>query len=283
MGCDFFWACTVPRQETQERFVRFLGGYFDAGRIVRPEPTRRVRALVERERRSQPQVESSYPFDFFGLIPFDRYPDFCDRAQFVFDRSNSGRIVTLVPVAPEVDENHGAELEVRAVGYDRCLGDQVAFALLLNILRLRYCDDLWAADDYYVMETVGRDIQRWGLADALRDEARDWHACAERYFTLWDEHHPSPPPEPEPPPSAPRHPQLSPRDVPAGVDDLRVESLNLSQRTRNCLDSMGIETVRALLQWFPSDLLRTKNLGRKALKELREVLAARGLRFRDEG
>jgi hypothetical protein len=279
MGCDFFWGGSVPQPDVQERLVRFLRGCYRSPAVVRPEPARRVRALVERKHLSQPHFEPCYPFDFFGIIPYEALPGFRDRSHFVFDRSNGGRMVTLVPAERLAVDDWGAEFEVRYGGYVRHMEESRAFALLLNILRLRYCDDLSAADDYLNVRDVARDISSWGLAPWLCSDSNDWSACQARYFDLLGRHRPPPPP---PPPEPPLHLPRAPQEVTPEVAGIRVESLDLSIRTLGGLENAGIETVGALLQWSPRDLLRTKHFGRKSLKEVRTVLAALGLRLREE-
>jgi hypothetical protein len=56
-----------------------------------------------------------------------------------------------------------------------------------------------------------------------------------------------------------------------------VDDLGLSVRTYNCLFYSQIRTVGELVQHRETDLLKTKNLGRKCLKEIKEYLAEHGL------
>lgn len=52
----------------------------------------------------------------------------------------------------------------------------------------------------------------------------------------------------------------------------KIEDLQLSIRTANCLSNMGVERVYQLLKMDQSDLLKGKNFGRKSLNEIIEVL-----------
>lgn len=57
----------------------------------------------------------------------------------------------------------------------------------------------------------------------------------------------------------------------------RMEQLDLSVRTRNCLAVSGINTIGTLVGLSENELLRTKNFGRKSLKEIKDVLSGIGL------
>ena len=57
----------------------------------------------------------------------------------------------------------------------------------------------------------------------------------------------------------------------------RVEELELSVRSANCLKNENIVYIGDLVQKTESELLRTPNFGRKSLNEIREVLVEMGL------
>ncbi len=57
----------------------------------------------------------------------------------------------------------------------------------------------------------------------------------------------------------------------------RVSELELSVRAANCLKGAGIGTLSDLVQRTESEMLRTKNFGKKSLDEIKEVLAEMGL------
>ncbi len=56
-----------------------------------------------------------------------------------------------------------------------------------------------------------------------------------------------------------------------------VEELELSVRSYNCLKNAGIQSIGELVQKSESEMLRTKNFGRKSLNEIKEILAGMGL------
>jgi len=62
----------------------------------------------------------------------------------------------------------------------------------------------------------------------------------------------------------------------------RVEDLDFSVRTSNCLRREGIGTVGELVQRTESDLMAIRNFGRKSLQEVRDKLATMDLTLADE-
>ena len=58
-----------------------------------------------------------------------------------------------------------------------------------------------------------------------------------------------------------------------------VEELELSVRSYNCLKNANIQTIGELVVKTESEMLKTKNFGRKSLTEIRDILAEMGLGF----
>jgi DNA-directed RNA polymerase subunit alpha len=56
-----------------------------------------------------------------------------------------------------------------------------------------------------------------------------------------------------------------------------IDELELSVRSANCLHNAGIKYIGELVQKTESDMLKTKNFGRKSLKEIKELLSDMGL------
>ncbi|HXN65433.1 MAG TPA: DNA-directed RNA polymerase subunit alpha [Candidatus Acidoferrales bacterium] len=69
--------------------------------------------------------------------------------------------------------------------------------------------------------------------------------------------------------------------------DRSVEELELSVRSYNCLKNANIQSIRELVQKTESEMLRTKNFGRKSLNEIKEILhkmgLALGMKFDEHG
>ncbi len=59
---------------------------------------------------------------------------------------------------------------------------------------------------------------------------------------------------------------------PEDKQDTLMADLELSVRTRNCLDTLGLHFVYELKSYSKEDLLKLKNFGRKSLNELLEIL-----------
>lgn len=57
----------------------------------------------------------------------------------------------------------------------------------------------------------------------------------------------------------------------------RVDELELSVRSQNCLQNAGIEYIYQLVERTEAEMLKTKNFGRKSLNEIKEILADLGL------
>jgi len=74
--------------------------------------------------------------------------------------------------------------------------------------------------------------------------------------------------------------QLPPKDRPTPFDPILlrpVDELELTVRSANCLKAENIYYIGDLIQRTETELLKTPNLGRKSLNEIKEVLASRGL------
>jgi DNA-directed RNA polymerase subunit alpha len=56
-----------------------------------------------------------------------------------------------------------------------------------------------------------------------------------------------------------------------------VDDLELSVRSANCLQNANIRYIGELVQKTESEMLKTKNFGRKSLKEIKEILGSMGL------
>ena len=60
----------------------------------------------------------------------------------------------------------------------------------------------------------------------------------------------------------------------------KIDDMRLTMRSTNCLKAEGIYTVGELIKWKERELLKTPNLGKKSLREIKEVLQEWGLKLR---
>lgn len=64
---------------------------------------------------------------------------------------------------------------------------------------------------------------------------------------------------------------------------MRIDELDFSVRTYNCLMRAGINTVEELCNRTSDDICKVRNLGRMSLQEIINVMKEKGLSFREGG
>ncbi len=69
----------------------------------------------------------------------------------------------------------------------------------------------------------------------------------------------------------------------SGAPDIRIEELDFSVRTYNCLKKAGLLTIGQLVEYSESDLMNIRNFGKKSLTEVREKLAGLGFSLKPGG
>jgi len=69
------------------------------------------------------------------------------------------------------------------------------------------------------------------------------------------------------------------RDRMSQVMNIPVTDFELSVRSRNCLQKMGVMTLGDLCRCTEQELLASKNFGETSLIEIKEMLASKGLRL----
>jgi DNA-directed RNA polymerase subunit alpha len=60
---------------------------------------------------------------------------------------------------------------------------------------------------------------------------------------------------------------------------MRVDELELSVRSSNCLHAANIITLEDLVRKTEAEMLKYRNFGRKSLNELNQILSELGLTF----
>jgi DNA-directed RNA polymerase subunit alpha len=58
-----------------------------------------------------------------------------------------------------------------------------------------------------------------------------------------------------------------------------VDELEFSVRSQNCLQNANLKYIGELVQKTESEMLKTKNFGRKSLNEIKEILGEMGLQL----
>ena len=77
------------------------------------------------------------------------------------------------------------------------------------------------------------------------------------------------------------NPVPSPQGSSSTLTVTRIESLDFSVRALNVLRDADIKTLEELLQFKKMDLLRFRNMGRRTMTEIEEMLESRNLKFRE--
>jgi len=185
MGCDFWWQGSIPDPTAQEQALRMFRAFFDADGdwpFVLPDMARTCVTMFGRSILGDPveteslrgRVAVSYPYNFFGMAPYliqGESSNLMRRGQIVFDRTDGGRLVSIMEVSmlprdcklgqPDVSLVVNPGGYVRAVGEWQCQN----VALFLTLLAIRYCPDLDAHDDRLYLGDVRRRLERTGMLD----------------------------------------------------------------------------------------------------------------------
>ena len=319
MGCDFWWRGSIPDAADQLRVVEMYRAFFDPDRewpAVMPEPERRVTAIFGKSPLAAPSLRKgyaeamreSYPFNFFGVAAYltpDELPVLLSRGQVVFDRSDGGRFVSIVPdsvySAHPLLARQDETVFINPGGYERLPngGYWTRYALFLVLLRLRYCPDLDAHDDWNNIRKVHEALANGGFLEAAVQSELDYSLFIRRFMDFYyPPEKTSLPPDDESAdsnvtaqgdPAAPGS-DLVASETPDPDDpalqvtmlindssrlSLSVEELEVSVRTSNVLRRAGIKTI-GQLALLSQDELKTIGLGKKNVAEVRMLLGELG-------
>lgn len=174
--------------------------------------------------------------------------------------------IALYQRAIQTDENHAGALFGLALEYDRLGKDDESFALYERAAK--------------AFPTGVGALINLGLAYEDRNQFEKAQLCYKRILDCY-----------------PDHPQtlLYMKDAAATGNmlydeeaqrrndrlaqtlNMPVANFELSVRSRNCLEKMGIETIGDLTRTSEAELLSSKNFGETSLFEIREMLSSKGL------
>jgi len=181
---------------------------------------------------------------------------------------NPNEVVALFERSVDVDRNHSGALFGLAVENDRRGNDDVAMELYKRSAS-RFPPHVGALLNLGILyedrEQFDRAMQCYQrVLDAYPDHPRatlylkDAQAANQQYY---DE-------------DAQRK-----RDRMSQILGIPVTDFELSVRSRNCLQKMGIMTLGDLCRSTEAELLASKNFGETSLMEIKEMLASKGLRL----
>jgi DNA-directed RNA polymerase subunit alpha len=159
------------------------------------------------------------------------------------------------------------------------------------IFRLAYLADLEGDEDkaveYYESLLTGGPVHVHALLNLAviyedREQYDEAEECVQKVLSIWPAH---------------ERARLFLKDILAGRDmvidedverfrekrsalfDVPITDFELSVRARNCLQSMGINTIGDLLRITEEQLLAYKNFGETSLDEIKQLLTSKGLRL----
>ena len=285
MGCDFFYSGILPDSGLQEKVIEFVQSYYsEIDLVVHPQPELKYKTIIWQEngRDQRKPEETAYPFNFYGVIPACKY-GILEHGQFIFDRAWGGRLIrfsklpgifNVQPKDPYYNELN-VDVYINRGGYNRMVNGSGAFALLLNIIRLRWWPDLWFGDDYEYCKDIGHMIWKYSLLTEMKNEDLDFEKCSELFDEGYKKRHPS---RPSLPPAPPK-PKL--RMVDKNILREPITNLELSIRSSNSLARAEIKTIGHLLKYSEKDLTKKRILSRKSINEIRDILENLGLYLRN--
>jgi DNA-directed RNA polymerase subunit alpha len=240
---------------------------YESARTAGYDPDHCSLAMAEAHRyRGQPEEALRILDDMYGPIE--------QTAEYLYQRGatvasiggNPREVVALYERAVEADGRHAGALFGLALENDRYGNDEVALKLYqrscdcfpVHVGAMLNLGLLYEDRDQY--ERARGCYQR--ILDAypnhLRAQLYHKDAMASRDM-FYDEE------------SAKRHDRL------AQILNIPVSDFELSVRSRNCLEKMGIHTLGDLTRTTEAELLASKNFGETSLVEIRDMLASKGL------
>lgn len=270
----FLYSGCLPDTVLQRKVINFIDSYYNGSTtIVRPKPE--LTCLTKHGLEI-----SEAPFNYFGIIP-SFGDDESMGGQFVFDQSAGGKLIRLLKFPGQCNETPGycspsdrkAEVIVGENVYVKT-PHRVAFALLLNIIRLRWCPALHWSDEHDLCSDICEMLWSSGLTRTVMKADVQFDTCCKlmeaefEYELLWDD-----PPQSDVEDS----PKLSSEGIPLNVLDISLDHLDLSVSTRILLERAGFTKVGQVLGLSRRHFLESGFLKDGSLNDLEEGLGWLGL------
>ncbi len=217
---------------------------------------------------ANPQAALSVLDNLFGAVEHTSEYLYQRGATVAAVGGNPAEVIALYERAVEADRGHPGALFGLALENDRYGNDDVALeyyrraaaAFPTHVGSLLNLGLLYEDKDQY--EKAAQCYQR--VLDAYPDHARaalffkDTEASHEQFYD--DD-------------------AVKKRDRMGQVLSIPVSDFELSVRSRNCLQKMGVNTLGDLCRTSEAELLASKNFGETSLVEIKEMLASKGLRL----
>ncbi len=210
MGCSFYYKGCLKDHKAQEEVIELaaqLAG--DHGFMVLPDSNKKYLARIGLDSnlledgsytQSSGITDPSCGFDFYGIsfygnplqndhssVPDQLIFHRCQLGSLAYMENREGMIVSLALKQlqqyspPEYDDTmvyDGPLLHVASGGEFRC-GGGAKFALLLNLIKLRWMPDLDMFDDYGNCDSMERIIHHHRLAGKFSKKSMSFEECWE--------------------------------------------------------------------------------------------------------
>lgn len=175
-------------------------------------------------------------------------------------------------VEMRVERGRGYVIPERSVNRTEIIGEIPVAAAYGPVRKVNYTVDPTRVGNRNDYERLALEITTNGTIDPLAALTRAAQMLSE-HFQRFVEFSGAP--------VRPFMPASLPAAAGGGAPDARIEELDFSVRTYNCLKKANILTVGELTQISEVDLMNIRNFGRKSLTEVKEKLATLNLALKD--
>lgn len=298
MGCEVFYNGQLSNPILQEKVIELVYSYYKKDcYVIRPEPETYYHTWYLGKK-----PPGKYPFNFFGVIPKLDEDNFLDRGQFVFDRNNGGKLVTLNKIPgsyksawDEIDGDAEFDVIVDNGGYYINIESSPVFLFLLNLIEIKwwpefnYGEDCCLGKDFTCEDSLLFGFINSDIVDVLKKESLDFDAAWELYLQsgeqddteqkkdnigdqlLFSEEA-----------LEDNNLKSEPRFIHPNPEEVSIDAMDLSVRSNICLEKSGVKNLGQLLKYSKKELIAIRNLTRKAAGEIIRKVRNYGYDLRDD-